>query len=338
MSRSQNSRRDARSDVDGAQPSDKARSNPPLTRGLVRAVFRGGTPLLTFVAAALYVVLRVGYDSFYGALRLSPEEVGISQTTVIVQAAASILIVAVLLAYLVSVVLVWFMQFSAEINRLPSRASVEIILAGALFVGYGVLEWQLAPVLSQLPKELNPITFVLRPSQPVTGPYVSGVFAALVGAGFSAYGVFLYARGRTMGVVGQAGVRGLIFVSVVALLQLTLVGSVQYGRVEAAVVQSGHPLNPHSSASHGFDFSLFAFRADSVCISWVGPDQPASLDLSVPLLYLGRAESVLVLYRAPRGTHLTDSSGPIRVNGDKVVLTSVDENTLVCPTKVSAGG
>jgi len=305
---------------------------------LVRAVLQGGTPLLTFIAAALYVVLRVGYDSFYGALRLSPEEVGISQTTVIVQAAASILIVAVLLAYLVSVLLVWFMQWSAEINRLPSRASAELILVGALFASYGVIEWQLAPVLSQLPKEWNPITFVLRPSQPVSGSYVSGILTALVGVGVSAYGVLFYARGRTMGLVGQAATRGLIFVSIVALLQLTLASSVEYGRVEAAAIQSGHPLNLHSSASHGFDFSLFAFRADTVCISWVGSDQPASLDLSAPMLYLGRAESVLVLYRAARGTHLTGSSGPIRVHEDKVVLTSVDEGTVACPTKVSAGG
>src|SRR5436190_3551579 len=61
----------------------KERLKPPSAwSSLARWLVEDGKGLFVLLGLAIYAIVRVALDSFYGAFRVTPEEVGLTQTVI----------------------------------------------------------------------------------------------------------------------------------------------------------------------------------------------------------------------------------------------------------------
>jgi hypothetical protein len=280
--------------------------------------------VLGLLALAVYGLVRVGYEDFYGTLSLQPEEVGLTYISIITRAALVGLYLAVFLVMLVAVA--WLLM------PYLSRPAMLLVLMGAIQLVLGIV--YLAFVVS-------------RPVSAVTGGGYSGestltgesVLLICLGVLTLTYVLvttlsplawrllpwrpILTLPSAALARAAQAWSLLLIATSLITSLD----AFATYGTAAATRLETG------SSSASFFFSAVFYFRSDSVCPVWAGNDQPSNVDLSKPLLFLGESDGVDVLYRPLRFDSATSTirpAGPVRIPTNKVIITPALEDQRDC--------
>jgi hypothetical protein len=293
------------------------------------AVIEKGAAVFGTLGFALYGVVRVAYDAFYGRLGASAEEVGLNYIVIVTQAALALLglsVTAILLGT-ITAVSVWpglrkvvrRQLFTTDRSCEAEPASApKVVVSGA--EAHGSTERS-----KPLPPQSKPV-----PS-PVVLVQILAVTLAIYLALIASVDLGLIAdtldfprglwRGLALGVVTP-----MLVTAIVTLLfrkwhgrlpswsllrwaaALVLVGllpalalSSLIGERAAQNVERGGELHHQSWLPWLPGPGAFGFDASWVTVSWVGGNEPSNLSGSVTFIYLGIADGRAVLYCPKHG-------------------------------------
>jgi hypothetical protein len=298
------------------------------------AVIEKGAALLGTLGLALYGIVRVAYDAFYGRLGTSAEEVGLNYITIVTQAALALLglsFTAILLGTITALG-VWPDLRTVVLENLftidPSREGVEsepkFVVSGAEAHGSAEIEGGSPTVIERS----NPLTAQPKPIlSPMVLVRVLAITLAIYLALIASVDLGLIAdtlefvpsgpwRGMTLGVVTP-----MLVAAVVTLLfrrwygrfpswsllrwavALVLVGllpaltlSSLIGEHAARKVQRGGELSHQSWLPWLPGPGAFGFDANWMTARWVGGNEPSNLSSATTFIYLGVADGRAVLY------------------------------------------
>jgi hypothetical protein len=302
------------------------------------AVIEKGAAVLGTLGLALYGVVRVAYDAFYGRLGASAEEVGLNYIAIVTRAALSLLglsVTAILLGAITALGVwpglrkVMRKKFFADNSSSEVESAPEVALSGAETHGSTELE-EGSPTDS---KRSKPLTAESNPTlSPVVLIHILAVTLAIyltliafLDVGIIANTLDLLPRGFWRGVM--LGVVAPIFVATMVTLlfrkwhrrmptwslltwavALVLVGllpalalSSLIGEHAARKVEQGGELQHQSWLPWLPGPGAFAFNATWVTVSWVDGNGPSNLSGGATFIYLGTADGRAVLYCPKQG-------------------------------------
>jgi hypothetical protein len=259
--------------------------------------------VVPFLVAVAYAGLRFAYGSFYDQLGVAPEEVGLGQIELLVRSFGLVVVVAILFGVFVALVVV------------PLLA-----LTGAT-VGVAATDWMLRelPWWALLPLALVPLALFLLTHGLVIAGLVC-VLAVIVYVG----AIGGYARGRGNDLpTGRALAavllswmsrwgRPVALVSGALSLALVFALTLSLASTTGALVREGWAER---------DWAV-PWRADPATVYWIGPSPALDPVGGRCLMYLGQANSILVLYDVT-------ARRSVRVPASQVLL-AVDPATERC--------
>ena len=260
---------------------------------MFRKLFDKASPILALLGGAIYGVARVAHDRFYESLDVTPEDVGLTQTTILGRAVlylcffllASLIVLGVLVGatLLLRAVLG---RFSSDRNWIDWLAK---IVTGLL------IELPL-----QFEYEFFFATLERRLASAALGLGMIGLVAAAIG--------FMRSTDSDKPKWGGGGV-----VAAAAVVLGMFFLAADRGEVLAERVLDGKEIS-------GDNFALLNIHAERVCVEWLDDLVPADLPTNRPVMYLGEGDRWLVLVDHHEG------GTTLRLPPGKATLSSITED------------
>jgi hypothetical protein len=274
--------------------------------------------VLTLLGLVAYVLVRLGYDGFYNALEVRPDDVGITYLDILTRAALPGLAIGLSLVACAAIATILPWRFS--------RPSLGFLGIGVGFAVVALIAYQIQVYDPALLQRLSPPLPLLGTHLGLVGLFGVGVLLGLL--------LGLRDVSRKTALLADSLLfrsRGALLIAMTAVLLSSLLTlNFFYGEAVAHRVAVGEAQQPTAALSAFFDF-----RSDRTCVAWVGNDQPTGLDLTHPLMYLGQANGVVVLYSPAQkatASHPASIGGPVRIPADKVVTTPATDGQTSCPS------
>ena len=266
---------------------------PPATT--LKAALEVLQPALLLLGLALYGAGRIETETFYGQLGTSPEEVGLSYVTAVTRTAIGVLSAGLVIVLYVAVILrmsAWTRRrrlgATANLPPPPSSITTEVVkfITGLLFVAVYYV-WGLIDR---------------------TAPVM--VVAALLLAALALWSWYRWPRDR------------LTPYRVALSLALALAGIIgsglAAGRWNAEEVMEGRETHPNPV------FGIVPLDSSCVNVVWLDGEPPTALSIDKRMMYLGQANSTLILYQSAPPTNATVDGTLVRLPTADVALIDRD--------------
>jgi hypothetical protein len=276
------------------------------------------------VGVLIYGAFRLSYDAFYGQLGLTPEEVGINPTTVLLRAVFGTLFFVGLGAVVVPVVYL-LLSFLFIRKKTPSSQQhgrledAEAIHRSML----RDLEW-MGRIGGACMVLVGSAIAIRGWSNEVPDTVFGGLRLVILGSLFGLVPSAPPAPNRAESKTSaerielrqaQRSLSRAAFVGI--LLFAWLLAAHTFGVARSHAVQSGASVSPNALTS------VLGLRAEMVCVGWIGQnDRPNGLD-TTPLMLLGQANATLVFYRDRINS---EAPGPVRLPASKVAVLPISPN------------
>jgi hypothetical protein len=248
--------------VDTAEKNGNSKQRSPW-----RDILQGGTSILATIGVLMYAVLSVAYGRFYGSLGVSPSDVGLSYLNTLANSVGAVL--ALVLVLIVAAAICFFLSVVA------------------LFLGY-------------LYRFFVDEAFRRRILSGEEGMVELVTLAAAIVVGFVAIVVQFVAA--FLAAARKYTVKVTVWATVLIAVLLAFYALPRIAHNRAHQVMAGEPvLQPRLPV---FPLTILAVHADPAYVAATGePGKTPTVDMlgsrsnmSPPLLYLGRADSIVVLY------------------------------------------
>jgi hypothetical protein len=263
----------------------------------------------------MYVVVRQGYEGYYGILLTSPDEAGVTEPFILTHAALAIGLVAFVLTLALPLgLLAWAILtelVSGARDHLPTVLAVWFTSVLLVVIDTLILRYQMAYQRDTLLRKNFPD---IASPELLSVPLTTILPIAIALIGISSVASLLSLRRPTSWSkwVGNSGPNGCALLCVAIVLLALGAFANAYGRAQAiSTVAKSHPLGSTVT-------SIFSFNDRNVCVAWMN---------SVPIPkgfyptagdhyeYLGASAGETILYQY--GIDL----GPVRVPSGSIVLT-----------------
>jgi hypothetical protein len=300
---------------------------------------------LSLAGLALYAIVRSGYDAFYSRLGATPEEVGVTQVTIISQAALGLIFLSLLLLSVLGgiglIVGVFWAGFEQLIRFRKAGAG-----AYRRPVTFGTAHAS-RPAQVHYIRPMEPLALILATLLVALATFAFGLYVdrtygryGLLASDFVLWLLILPALASLVTLVlwtfsSRRDVQRIIWAA-----RLAAVVGLAYGGFSLTGVANSYGQAKGQEESNGqlqelpTMGDLFQFQVQPVCVIWAASDpKPKEVVFSRTLDYLGRSDGELVLYRSYRSTEpvVGGRIGIVRLPAAKVVMNPVAQPTDPCP-------
>jgi hypothetical protein len=288
LTRQLNQQRESPKGLEGYPGNSQVVGEPPKAKS-TPWIIDNALPMLTVLGLALYAIVRNGHNAFYGALGISPEDVGLTYGVTVGRAATGLVVV---LCALIPISTLYFIPLAQKWTKAETviypflallNASAAIVLLYVFFP-----EWFLGRYMD-LPWYVRRVLWAI----PIVG--VIGYRARQEIKKRDA------PQGRTKASPKSTGAKGVAQTSRNISWAMLLIGVLSSGILFAFLSSqnTGHQLA--DAVKHGKEvrpysgLGVIGLRADRVRIHWLNPKSPPFTP-PANVLYLGQANGILVLY------------------------------------------
>jgi hypothetical protein len=294
-----------------AEPSEQ-KPGPHAVLAFITWVLQHQAALLAVFGILIYAIVREAHDGFYSALGVAAEEVGLNYAILVGRAALGLI---TYLAILAALVVLWFLL----VMRPRSAEEVQALVlhsrwAPPLFVVGSILAF--AAPLVVFTRQENPRAFLFRLDSYDVWFFGSVIVVLVLGT--------LIIVPPIYDLISAVPIRGIMLLALflIALAFSSLVFANRWGAFRAEEVERGFVVRPTPL------FGILSAQAQPVCVYWTDKHEEVE-QLRNPLLYLGQANSTLVLYDLPQAVAPFFFQSPrarpiLRIPSSKVVLMQAD--------------
>jgi len=279
---------------------------------ITRWLIDDGKAAFTLLALAIYAIVRIALDSFYGALAVTPEEVGLTQTLIVAHAVLYFVFFLLSLVAIegfaagITMAFIGWGSHRAERNQ-ASQPGPAIQLFSLIPIFLGLLPGILWLATPHLFKFLASSTLGVATS--VLALLLLAVGAVLLVSRLSPAPSSAAPTIREPTLLRWAG-KTLFVALVAAVVVMSLALADRAGSNLASHVKDG-------SAVRTSPFNILVINADPVCLNWASADH--AYVPPRPFIYLGQSNSTLILYDFSKSYER-----PLRVPSSGVTLSIAD--------------